>query len=160
MTDSIRYGVADRAALADKTGREVLQAIIDGVLPQAPISATLGFWIVAVGDGTAAFEGEPGPHLRNPLGTVHGGWALTILDSVAACAAHSLLPAGVGYTTLETKVNFTRAITPATGRVRAEARVVAAGRQITTCEAWLRDGAGGVLAHGTSTVMIVGGPAR
>jgi uncharacterized protein (TIGR00369 family) len=82
---------------------------------------------------------------------------MTLLDSVAACAAHSRLPAGVGYTTLETKVNFTRAITPTTGRVRAEAKVVVAGKQITTCEAWLRDRDGGVLAHGTSTVMTVGG---
>lgn len=156
MSDPIVYGVLDRAALATRTGREVLQAIVDGALPQAPISETLGFWLVAVGDGTAAFEGEPGPHLRNPLGTVHGGWALTLLDSVAACAAHSLLPAGVGYTTLETKANFTRAITPASGRVRAEAKVVAAGKQITTCEAWLRDRDGQVLAHGTSTIMTIG----
>ena len=147
------YGVLDRTAVGARSGREVLQAIVDGALPQAPISETLDFWLVAVGDGTAAFDGEPGPQLRNPLGTVHGGWTMTLIDSVAACAAHSLLPAGVGYTTLETKVNFTRAITPATGRVRAEAKVVVAGKQITTCEAWLRDGAGAILAHATSTIL-------
>jgi uncharacterized protein (TIGR00369 family) len=111
-------------------GRAVLQAIIDGKLPQAPISETMSFWITEVGDGFAAFEGEPGPALLNPMGGVHGGWALTLIDSVGGCAGHSLLPAGSGYTTIETKGNFARPITKNTGRVRAEAHVVAQGRQI------------------------------
>jgi uncharacterized protein (TIGR00369 family) len=78
----------------------VLQAIVDGRLPQPSISEALTFWLVEVGDGFAAFEGDVGPHLLNPMGTVHGGWALTLIDSAAACAAHSLLPAGVVYTTV------------------------------------------------------------
>src|SRR5471030_2348055 len=86
------YGLARPDQLAGKTGREILQAIIDGALPQAPISQTMSFWIVEVGEGFAAFEGEPGQHLLNPMGTVHGGWALTLIDSVAGCAGHSLLP--------------------------------------------------------------------
>lgn len=76
MTD-YRYGLARPDDVAGKTGREILQAIIDGSLPQAPISETMSFWIVAVGDGFAAFEGEPAKHLLNPMGGVHGGWALT-----------------------------------------------------------------------------------
>ncbi len=80
-----------------------------------------------VGDGFAAFEGEPGEHLLNPLGGVHGGWALTLIDSAGGCAAHSTLPAGVGYATIETKGNFSRPITRDTGPVRAEGRVVARG---------------------------------
>jgi uncharacterized protein (TIGR00369 family) len=90
------------------------------------------------------------------MGTVHGGWALTLIDSVAGCAGYSLLPAGVGYATIETKGNFSRPLTADTGRVRAEARVVAQGRQIISAEAHLRDAKGRVLAHGTSTLMVLG----
>jgi len=151
------YGLAKPQDVAGKTGKEILQAIIDGELPQALISQSLTFWIVEVGDGFAAFEGETGPHLLNPMGTVHGGWALTLIDSVAGCAGHSLLPAGVGYATIETKGNFSRPITKDTGRVRAEARAVSQGRQIISSEARVLDSAGRVLAHGTSTIMALGG---
>ena len=113
------------------------------------------FWIVEVGDGFAAFEGEPGPHLLNAMGTVHGGWALTLIDSATGCAGLTLLSAGAGYTTIETKANLTRPITPTTGRVRVEGRVVSQGRQIISCEASVRDRDGRVLAHGTSTLMVL-----
>jgi len=149
------YGLSARDRIAGLTGKEILQAIIAGDLPQAPISQALRFWIVDVGDGFAAFEGEPGPHLLNPMGTVHGGWALTLIDSAAGCAGHSLLPAGVGYATIETKGNFSRPITKATGRVRAEARVVGRGRQIISSEAKVCDSGGRILAHGTSTIMVL-----
>src|SRR5271166_99747 len=125
---AVRYGLAAPAEMAGKSGREILQAIIDGDLPQAPISEILSFWITGIDDGFAVFEGEPGPHLLNPSGGVHGGWALTLIDSVGGCAAHSLLPPGSGYTTIETKANFARPITKDTGRVRAEAHVIARGR--------------------------------
>jgi len=159
MTDpgTHTYGVAAPAQLAGKTGREVLQAIIDGELPQAPISRTLAFWIVEVGDGFAAFEGDPGAQLLNPMGTVHGGWAMTLIDSATGSAGYSTLPAGTGYTTIETKVNLSRAIRPTTGRVRVEGRVVARGRQILSCEAVVRAADGKVLAHGTSTLMVLPG---
>lgn len=150
------YGLARACDLAGKTGREILQAIVDGSLPQAPISEALSFWIVEVGEGFAAFEGEPGRRLLNPMGTVHGGWALTLIDSVAGCAGHSLLPAGVGYTTIETKGNFSRPITRDTGRVRAEGRAVAQGKQIISAEARVLGPDGKVLAHGTSTILVVG----
>ena len=152
-----RYGLARPEDVAGKTGREILQAIIDGTLPQAPISETMSFWIVAVGEGFAAFEGEPGRHLLNPMGGVHGGWALTLIDSVAGCAGHSLLAAGEGYTTIETKGNFSRPITRDTGRVRAEARAVAQGRQIISAEARVLSADGKVLAHGTSTILVLRG---
>ena len=151
----LRYGLAAPAEVARLPGKAILQAIIDGRLPQAPISETLSFWLAEVGDGFAAFEGEPGPHLLNPMGGVHGGWALTLIDSVTACAAHTLLPAGTGYTTIETKGNFSRPITKDTGRVRAEARVVASGRRILSAHAEVKDAAGKVLAHGTSTIMML-----
>src|SRR5277367_5704908 len=94
------YGLARPDQVSGKSGKEILQAIIKGDLPQAPISDALSFWITEVGDGFAVFEGEPGRHLLNPMDTVHGGWALTLIDSVAGCAGHSLLPVGAGYTTI------------------------------------------------------------
>lgn len=151
------YGLAQASDVAGKSGREILQAIVDGSLPQAPISQTLRFWIVEVGEGFAAFEGEPAEGLLNPMGTVHGGWALTLIDSVAGCAGHSLLPAGAGYTTIETKGNFSRPITRDTGRVRAEGRALAQGRQIISAEARVLAADGKVLAHGTSTILVLGG---
>jgi uncharacterized protein (TIGR00369 family) len=150
------YGIAKPADVAGKTGREVLQALIDGKIPAPPIAQTLSFWLLEIGDGTCVFEGDTGTHLLNPLGGVHGGWALTLIDSATGCAAHSLLPADVGYATVETKANFTRPISKDTGRVRAEGRVVSRGRQIMTAEARVLDAEGRILAHGTSTLMVFG----
>jgi uncharacterized protein (TIGR00369 family) len=146
--------------IAGMTGKELMQALIDGKLPPPAIAQTLTFRIVEVGDGYAAFEGETGPHLLNPLGGVHGGWVLTLVDSAAGCAAHSLLPAGFGIATIETKVNFTRPIKKDTGRVRADARVVSRGRQIISAEARVVDSTGRIMAHGTSTVMVVASAKR
>jgi uncharacterized protein (TIGR00369 family) len=91
------------------------------------------------------------------LGIVHGGWALALIDSATGCACHSLLPAGIGYTTIETKVNFSRPITPDLGRVRAEGKVVTQGRRIISAQAQLLSRDGKVLAHGTSTIMVLEG---
>ncbi len=154
---SYSYGVPTPDDVAGMAGKQVLQAISEGNLPAPPISRTLTFWLVEVGDGFAAFEGETGPHLLNPMGTVHGGWALTLIDSAAGCAALTLLPAGVAYTTVETKANFTRPIMADTGRVRAEGRVIGRGRQIMSAEARILDSAGRILAHGTSTLMVLNG---
>jgi uncharacterized protein (TIGR00369 family) len=155
-TNEFRYGVPGTADLAGRTGKELLRAIIDGLLPQPPIGKTLSFWITEAGDGFAAFEGEPGEHLLNPMGAVHGGWALTLIDSAAGCAGLSLLPAGSGFATIETKANMSRPITKDTGRVRAEGRVVSQGRQIISAEAKVMTRDGKVLAHGTSTLMVIG----
>jgi uncharacterized protein (TIGR00369 family) len=149
------YGLAARGDWARLSGRELLQSIVDGKLPQAPISQALSFWIVEVGDGFAAFEGDAGAHLLNPAGGVHGGWALTLIDSATGCAAHTLLPVGAGYTTIETKGNFVRPITKDTGRVRCEGRIVSPGRQIMTAEARVTGPDGKVLAHGTSTLLVI-----
>jgi uncharacterized protein (TIGR00369 family) len=147
--------VADPAEARLMSGREFLQAIMDGRLPPPSIATTMSFTLTEIGDGFAVFEGDPGPHLLNPLGTVHGGWALTLIDSAAGCAAHTLIPAGVSYTTVETKANFSRPITEDTGRVRAEGRVVGRGRRIMSCEARVVDAKGRLLAHGTSTLMVL-----
>jgi uncharacterized protein (TIGR00369 family) len=150
------YGVVRPDDIVGMTGKEVLQAISDGRLPAPPIAQTLNLWLTEVGDGSAVFEGDPGPHLLHPFGLVHGGWALTLIDSATTCAAHTLLPAGVGSTTIETKANFSRPITKDSGRVRAEGRVVGRGRRIISAEARVLDAAGRVLAHGTSTIMVLG----
>ena len=154
------YGVARPEQVAHMTGKEILQAIATRRLPAPPIARVLTFDLVEVGDGFAAFEGDPGEHLLNPLGTVHGGWALTLIDSAAGCAGMTLLPAGVGWATVETKGNFSRPITKDTGRVRCEGRVVSQGRQIISAEAKITARDGRVLAHGTSTMMVVGGGAK
>lgn len=150
-----RYGIASAAEIAGLSGRDMLEAMIAGRLPAPPMARTLGFRLVEVGDGSAVFEGEPSADLLNPLGIVHGGWALTLIDSAAGCAAHSRLPAGIGYTTVETKVNMTRAIAPDAGTIRAEGRVVAEGRRIITTEARMVDKSGRIFAHGTSTIMVL-----
>jgi uncharacterized protein (TIGR00369 family) len=147
--------IVDPAEARLLPGREFLQAMIDGRLPPPSIASTMSFRLVEVGDGFAAFEGDPGPHLLNPLGIVHGGWALTLIDSAAGCAVHTLMPAGGSYTTIETKANFSRPITQDTGPVRAEGRVVSRGRRIMSCEASVVDAKGRLLAHGTSTLMIL-----
>jgi uncharacterized protein (TIGR00369 family) len=149
------YGVADPAEARLLSGREFLQAIMDGRLPAPPIAETMSFWLTEIGDGFAAFEGDAGPHLLNPLGIVHGGWALTLIDSAAGCAAHTLVPAGSSYATIETKANFSRPIGKDAGRVRAEGRAVARGRRIISCEARVVDAKGDLLAHGTSTLMVL-----
>jgi uncharacterized protein (TIGR00369 family) len=157
MDNSYWYGVAKPEEIARLTGKQILQGIIGGSLPHPPISQTLTFWLVEIGDGFAAFEGAPGDHLLNPMGTTHGGWAMTLIDSATGCAGYSLMSAGAGFRTIETKVNLSRPITSDTGRVRAEAHVVSQTRQIISTEARLTSGEGRVLAHGTSTLMVVPG---
>ncbi len=157
MPPAVSFGIARPADVAGMSGRQLLEAMIAGRIPAPPIAQTLSFWLAEVGDGTCVFEGDTGAHLLNPLGGVHGGWALTLIDSATGCAAHSTLPAGVGYATVETKANLTRPIRHDTGRVRAEGRVVSRGRQIVTAEASILDTSGRILAHGTSTLMIFNG---
>jgi uncharacterized protein (TIGR00369 family) len=146
--------------LMSMTGLEAMQLLVKGQHGAPSIAKTLGFTLAEVEDGKAVFIGEPSDRVLNPLGIVHGGFALTLIDSCTGCAAHTTLPAGVGYTTIETKVNFVRAITPATGPVRAEGRVVARGRTIITAEGTLTDSKGKLLAHGTSTLMVLRPEAR
>src|SRR5277367_6155265 len=151
-------GVANSPNAAGMSGKEALQAVIDGRLPPPPIGKTLSFRLVEGGDGFAAFEGEPAPDLLNPLGTVHGGWAMALIDSATGCACPSLLPPGTAYTTVETKVNFSRPILPDTGRVRAEGKVVSKGRRIISAQALVTGPDGKVLAHGTSTIIVLEQP--
>jgi uncharacterized protein (TIGR00369 family) len=155
MTDERRYGTCTPEQIAGLSGLELLQQMVAGKLPGPTIAQTLGFTLVEVEAGRAVFEGTPGTHLLNPLGSVHGGWALTLIDSATGCALHTELPAGIGYTTVETKGNFTRTIAADAGAVRCEGRVVHRGRQIATAEARITGPDGKLLAHGTSTLIIL-----
>ncbi|HVY83799.1 MAG TPA: PaaI family thioesterase [Caulobacterales bacterium] len=137
------------------SGLEVMQALIRGEVEAATIATTLDFRLVEVEDGRAVFEGNPSERVMNPLGTVHGGFALTLLDSCTGCAGHTTLPPGVFYTTLETKGNFVRPIMPHTGKLRAEGVVVARGRTIITAEGKITDADGKLYAHGTSTLLVM-----
>jgi uncharacterized protein (TIGR00369 family) len=154
--------IADLVAVAAEglklTGVEYIRAIFAGDLPAPPISELMGFRGVSAEPGHAVFEMEPGPQHYNPIGSVHGGVALTLLDSAMGCAVHTLLERGVGYTTLEVKTNFVRAITADTGLIRCEGTVIHKGSRVATAEGKLTDGNGKLLAHGTTTCFIF--PAR
>jgi uncharacterized protein (TIGR00369 family) len=147
--------VTEMSDFAGLTGLETLQALVAGKFPQPSIADTLGFRLVEAEFGRVVFEGEPSDRILNPMGVVHGGWALTLLDSACGAAGHTTLPPDVGYGTLETKANFVRAITPAVGKLRCEGRVLAQGRTILTADAKLTDMNGKLYAHGTSTCMII-----
>jgi len=137
------------------TGLEFLQKMVAGELPPPPIAALLSFELVELSEGRAIFAVEPKEYHYNPIGVVHGGLAATLLDSAMGCAVHSTLPAGAGYTTLEIKVNFVRAITADTGRVVAEAKLIHLGGRTATAEGRVIDEAGKLYAHATTTCLIL-----
>ena len=137
------------------SGLQYLQALQTGDLPAAPIASLLGMWIVEVSEGRIVFAAEPGEYEYNPIGTVHGGIAATLLDSAMGCAVHSTLPAGTGYTTLELKVNYLRSMTSKTGVVYCEGKVIHVGGRIATAEGRLTDASGKLLAHGTTTCIVM-----
>lgn len=136
------------------SGLEYLQKIVAGELPRPPISALMNFGLVELSEGYAVFDVVPEEYHYNPIGVVHGGLAATLLDSAMGCAVHSTLPAGAGYTTLEFKVNFVRAITVETGRVRCEAKLIHIGGRTATAEGRILDEDGKLYAHATTTCLI------
>ena len=152
-------GVASAAQWAGRTGLEQMQAMLAGELPFAPIAKTLDFSLIRVEPGVALFQGRPGAAHFNPMGSVHGGWFATMLDSALGCAVHTLMPAGRGYTTAELSVNFVRGLSPKVGRVRAEGKVIHCGKQLATAEARLFGPDGTLFAHATTTCLVFELPA-
>ncbi|MFN3853909.1 MAG: PaaI family thioesterase [Phreatobacter sp.] len=148
------YGVVSPAEATSMDGIDFLKAMLAGRYPAPPIARAMGFLLTDVGEGLAVFEGTPTADFLNPLSTVHGGWAATILDSALGCCVHSLIRRGQAYTTVEMKVNYVRALLPDTGPVRCEGRVIHAGSRIATSEAKLTDAKGRLIAHGTETCLI------
>jgi uncharacterized protein (TIGR00369 family) len=147
-------GVIPREDLTSMPGLDLLRRMIAGEYPAPPIAGTLAFTLTEADPGRAVFRGLPGERHLNPLGGVHGGWAATLMDSALACAVHTTLEAGEAYTTAEFKVNFLRPITPETGEVVCEGKVVHRGRTLAVSEATLKDAAGKLLAFGTETCSI------
>jgi uncharacterized protein (TIGR00369 family) len=137
------------------SGLDYLCAMMAGELPAPPIMATLGFDLVEVGEGRAVFACDPGEHHMNPIGSVHGGLAATLLDSATGVAVHTTLPAGVAYTTLDLHVTFVRAILPGTGRITAHGEVLHTGRRVATAHGRVVDEAGRLLAHATANCLIL-----
>ena len=143
----------DPRALLHMSGIDQMRALLANG-HRSGIGRTLDFDLVEIEDGRAVFEGHPGPQVYNPLGTVHGGYAATLLDSACGCAVHSKIAPGQTYTTLELKVAYHRAMNADTGRVRAEGTVLSFGRRVAFSEARLTGASGRLLASATSTLLI------
>jgi uncharacterized protein (TIGR00369 family) len=148
------YGLATREQTAGKSGLELFQAMLAGELPAPPISQTLDFILVEAEHGRAVFQGRPGLAHYNPMGSVHGGWFATLLDSALGCAVQSILPAGKVYTTAELKVNIVRPLSDKVPLVRAEGRVIYSGGRMATADARLTGPDGKLYAHGSTTCFI------
>lgn len=147
-------GLARPEQVAGKTGLQIMQAMLAGELPYPHIAETLDFGLVEVGPGLAIFQGTPQLMHYNPLGSVHGGWFATLLDSALGCAVHTTLPAGRGYTTAELGVNIVRAATLQTGPLRAIGKVIHSGRQLATAEARIVGPDDRLYAHATTTCLV------
>jgi uncharacterized protein (TIGR00369 family) len=147
-------GVARPEQIAGMNGLQAMQAMLRGEIPYAAIAKTLDFTIMEVEPGRALFQGTPGPAHLNPMGTIHGGWYATLLDSALGCAVHTMMPPGRGYTTAELGVNLVKAIGPKVQRIRAEGKVIHCGRQLATAEARLFGPDGTLYAHATTTCLV------
>jgi len=147
-------GTADRETIGRYDGLGFLHAMLRGELPYPPIMEAMNFCLIQAEKGRALFQGAPQFAHYNPIGSVHGGWHCTILDSALGCAVQSTLPRGKGYTTLEVKVNMIRALTDSSGPVRAEGRIIHAGGQVAVAEATLLDSAGKIYSSATTTCLI------
>jgi len=151
----VQFGVVDVDTLKSMSGLEFIEAMRDGRIPAPPIAGTLCFSLTGARAGEVRFDGTPLKGHYNPIGSVHGGWAATLLDSCMGCAVQTMVPMGSTYTTLELSVNFVRAITLASGPMQAIGHVLHSGRRSATAEGRLVDGKGTLYAHGTTTCMIM-----
>ncbi len=140
------------------SGLDCIRALVSGKLPAPPVAALVGLRMTDVSEGRVAGVLEPAEYQYNPLGSVHGGILTTLMDSVMSCAVHTLLPAGVGYSTVEVKVNFVRPVRADTGTLYCEGSVVHAGSRIATAECRVTDSAGKLYAHGVNTCLILRPP--
>jgi uncharacterized protein (TIGR00369 family) len=153
-TSDGNFGVVPVEQARRIDGLSLFKGLLEGRLPAPPIARVLGFKLADVERGRVEFAYTPVFDHYNPLGTIHGGIAATLLDSVMGCAVHTTLQAGVGYTTLEIKVNYVRAMTDKTGPVRVEGKVVNVGKRVGTAEGRMYDRESRLLAHGTTTCLI------
>jgi uncharacterized protein (TIGR00369 family) len=150
----IEYGVTSRDVLASMQGIDFVRAMFEGRLPTPPIMQNIEPFDLHAEPGLAVMHSTPGFRHYNPIGAVHGGYAATLLDAAMGLAVHTLCTPGTGYTTLEFKVSFMKAITIETGTVRAEGRILSFGRRAATAEGKITDAQGRLLAHGTTTCLV------
>ena len=148
------YGTVGSEQQKAMSGLEFVKGLASGVLPLNTIAQTLGYDAAEAEDGRVVITVDPTDAHLNPWGTVHGGLAATILDSCMGLAIQSTLDKGIGSTTLEFKISLFRAITPETGQIRAEGKVLNCGRRVGTAEGRITDTKGRLLAHGTTTCLI------
>ena len=153
--ESSQYGIVPLETVKSLTGLEFLQGLASGKFPAPPISRMMGFALTEIGRGHAVFTCTPSFEHYNPISTVHGGLAGTLLDSTMSCAVQTLLEKGQGYTTIEYHIHLVRGMTDKTGPVRAEGKLVHLGRRIATSEGRIVDANGVLYAHGTATCIIL-----
>jgi uncharacterized protein (TIGR00369 family) len=151
---TVEYGVTPTDVMASMAGIDFVRAIFDRKLPAPPIMQTVEPFDSTAEPGVVAFHSIPGFRHYNPIGSVHGGYAATLLDSAMGLAVHTTLPAGTGYTTLEFKISFIRGMTRDSGVVRTEGRTLNVGRRAATAEARITDAKGRLLAHATTTCLV------
>jgi uncharacterized protein (TIGR00369 family) len=147
-------GLASPDQVAGMSGLQIMQAMLAGELPYPHIAETLDFGLVHVEKGTATFQGTPQLKHYNPLGSVHGGWYATLLDSALGCAVHTMMAVGQGYTTAELGINIVRAASAMSGPLRAVGNVIHCGHQLATAEARIVGADGKLYAHGTTTCLV------
>ena len=153
-------GLASPEWVAGKSGMDIMQAMLAGELPYSHMAETLDFALIAVEPGNATFQGTPQLKHYNPMGTVHGGWYGTLLDSAVGCAVHTLMPAGRGYTTAELSINIVRAASHETGPLRAIGTAIHCGKQLATAEGRIVGPDGKLYAHATTTCLVFELPGR
>ena len=151
---STEYGVPPLDVTVSMAGLDFVRGIFSGQLPAPPIMQTIEPFDSTAEPGVVTVHSIPGFRHYNPIGSVHGGYAATLLDSVMGLAIHTMLPAGTGYTTLEFKVSFIKGMTSDTGAVRSEGRTLNVGRRSATAEGRITDAKGRLLAHATTTCLI------
>ena len=135
-------------------GVDYLRAMVDGDLPQSPIAGLMQFGVVSAEPGRVVFACQPDESAYNPIGAIHGGLVCTLLDSVTGCAIHSTLPQGKGYTSVEIKVNYLKAVRLSSGQLTATGTVVKSGSRVGFAEGVVTDASGAVVATATSTLLI------
>jgi uncharacterized protein (TIGR00369 family) len=159
IASKVEYGVTPTQVMASMPGIDFVRAIFSGQLPEPPIMQTVEPFDSTAEPGVVVFHSIPGFRHYNPIGSVHGGYAATLLDSAMGLAVHTMLPKGTGYTTLEFKLSFIRGMTRDTGTVRSEGRTLHVGRRTATAEARITDSKGRLLAHATTTCLVFEIPA-
>jgi uncharacterized protein (TIGR00369 family) len=155
LDEATEVGVVPREVATGVAGLVFLERLRDRTQPVPPFAVETDIWLTEVESGRVVFAAKPSTRFYNPLGTVHGGWISTLLDSAMGCAVHSLLRPGQVYTTIDMTVNFVRPVFEQTGKLRCEAKIIHAGGRVATAEGRVWDGAGNLIAHGTETCLVM-----